>query len=624
MPGKASGGRSSRRQAARGPVFVVPPEMDRKTRRQVQTIITSQAAAAKVNAGLDPPRPFRFRYQLAWLAWLGDVPAALWFHVNHRIVFGCAWALLQLAVAVAATRHRGDFPRLSVQLQAAWSSLWVLLITVAGWPGGWMALGFAGWFIPWCFWLEHYRWRPKTADAPADTSVFDTWRELCEVRKWHAWLGNPQAIGNGMQYTITCKGTRTHIGDICVQGLALAAAYGAAVTECYAEPHPSGKQHLGILTILKSGTLEAVRHWDGKGADAEGFAVTGRFPDGMDVHERIFVPGIGGGARHTIIAGADGSGKTGAINLGLAVSARTPVIAPVILDPQHGQALPAWRDRVPYAAGPEECMAFLRGLKEGMMLRSQALAVFEWSHPKTGRRMRGIDFFDPLMTGLPIIEITIDELPILLAFHKDAPGLLLDIAKLGRKAGFRLRMAAQVPSLKELKLTELRSIMNGGNVFCFRTGDKVTSGMLNITAEPHRLPKYFPDRQPTRGLGYCDTIEDRSSVPYRGDWLEDPYEVADTATIREPDPLVAGCIADALASMRAGAAQEAAGEAAIDQAQAHVMHLLLDAGEPMAPADLVAACAADGYSLAAVTLATGQLLNAGKIRKLPGGELEAA
>jgi hypothetical protein len=42
----------------------------------------------------------------------------------------------------------------------------------------------------------------------------------------------------------------------------------------------------------------------------------------------------------------------------------------VILDPQHGQALPAWRDRVPYAAGPEECMAFLRGLKEGMMLRS--------------------------------------------------------------------------------------------------------------------------------------------------------------------------------------------------------------------------------------------------------------
>jgi hypothetical protein len=621
MSGKASGGRPSRRgQAARGPVFVVPPDMDRKTRRSVQAIIDQHAREAK---STEIPRPFRFRKQLAWLGWLGDVPAALSFHVERAYVLGCIWALLQLTVAVAATRHRDTFTRLQVQAQAAWGSVWVLVIVMAGWPGGWIAAAFAGWFIPWCFWLEHYRWRPAQAEAPRDTSVFDTWRELCEVRKWHAWLGSPRPIPNGMQYTITCKGTRTHIGDICVQGLAIAAAYGAAVTECYAEPHPTGKQHLGVLTILKSGTLEAVRRWDGKGADADGFAVTGRFPDGMDVHERLFVPGIGGGARHTIIAGADGSGKTGAINLGLAVSARTPVIAPVILDPQQGQALPAWRDRVPYAAGPDECMAFLRGLREGMMQRSAYLAAFEWVHPKTGRRMHGMDFFDPWMTGLPVIEVTIDELPILLAYHKDAPGLLLDIAKLGRKAGFRLRMAAQVPSLKELKLTELRSIMNGGNVFCFRTGDKVTSGMLNITAEPHRLPKYFPDRQPTRGLGYCDTIEDRSSVPYRGDWLEDPYEIADTADIREPDDLVAGCIADALAQMRGESAAAASPAAAIDQAQAHVMHLLLQQDEPAPPDLLIAVAAEDGYGMAAVTLAIGQLLNAGKIRKLPDGKLEA-
>jgi len=78
------------------------------------------------------------------------------------------------------------------------------------------------------------------------------------------------------------------------------------------------------------------------------------------------------GTRHTLIAGCMGSGKSEYLNLliWLALTGQIPVV-PVILDPQNGQSLPQWRDKVLYAAGVDECARLSRGLTAGLMDRSR-------------------------------------------------------------------------------------------------------------------------------------------------------------------------------------------------------------------------------------------------------------
>ena len=276
-----------------------------------------------------------------------------------------------------------------------------------------------------------------------------------------------------------------------------------------------------------------------------GLARVGRWPDGKVVYERVIsLPEDG--TKHVLVTGADGSGKSGLLNQGIANSAVSGWIAPIILDPQNGQALPAWRKVVPYARGIDQCVVWLKALWEAMQDRSDYMADLTWIHPKTGRHNDGMGFFNPFTMiidpvtgekrplGLPVIEITIDEAPILL----DEPGakeLLLKIIKLARKTGTRVRVAAQVPSLTELKDQAIRSLLVGGGAFCLRSGDKVTGNMTNITAALHELPKVFLNGQQTFGLGYAATLENRPNTPFRADWLEDPYEAAACPHIAKPD-----------------------------------------------------------------------------------------
>jgi hypothetical protein len=94
-----------------------------------------------------------------------------------------------------------------------------------------------------------------------------------------------------------------------------------------------------------------------------------------------------------------------------------------------------------------------------------------------------------------------------------------DAGKLGRKAGESEWLVAQVPSLAELGGDQaLRSMLVGGNVVSLRTGDKVSAGMLGLEADPASLPKYFPDGEPTQGLGYAVTMDNRQA-PMRTDLI---------------------------------------------------------------------------------------------------------
>ena len=612
MAGKRSKSRSG--SASAGPVLALPPDTDRKTRAKLGKLIDLELAKAE-GRPLPAARPFRFRLQLVPLCWLAAGLAGIAAragHVSPWIAGLCGVAAT--AATVAASRERG-FARKYNQGMAAWSAAWANLFLWCG-SGWWTAAWLAGWAGPSAAWIGKYRWRPEPEPQQPDTTVEDIWRKLCEKQKWNAGLGGRVPLEHGAaKWPIRCDGIDTHIGMINERRVAVAAAFRKSIVSCYTEPDTlADDETRGYLTILPKGSLNTARVWNGLGVDSDGFALIGRFPDGLPVRERIFVPGIGGGVKHTIIAGCDGSGKTGLIDMGLCVSAASEQIAPVILDPQMGQALPAWQDAVPYAAGAEECMTYLRGLHAAMFDRSAELAALTWTQHRcagkdgtdclTGRkgcrRRKGFNFYDYDMIKaaragqslgpLPIIEITIDEAAVLLAMQ-GAPALLLDIAKLGRKVGFRLRLALQVPSISEMHKGELRSILNGGNVICFRTGDKVTNGMANIPANPNELPKVWPDGDPTAGLGFAATadIAPRPTVTMRTDYvpLDDLYDYAEEAQITGPDENVADRLSRTVAAVAEALQAQADTAASMELVKAHVQIVL--AGVPMTAGQVISA-----------------------------------
>jgi hypothetical protein len=626
---------SGDRNGKAAPVLTLPPgELDAKTRRQLQQTIEAQWRDATGKAK-PAPRPFRFRYQLYPLCWLAAAAAGLACRAGHAYLTGVLTALGTVLITVLATRARAGFPRRYSQGMAAWCCAWAVILMAAG-LGPWAVIGLAGWAAPSGLWLHHYRWRGPAPKAPApDTTVEDTWARLCTAQKWAATLGPRRPLpGGGAQWEIVCDGISTHIDKITVKRNEVAAAYHKSITEAYTEPARTGIKSHGMLTILPRGSLETPRPWDGSTIDpATGLAVIGRFPDGQDVHARFYAPGVGGGVRHSIIAGADGTGKTGLLDLLLAIGVSSGQVCPVILDPQEGQALPAWQDVVPYACGAEECMTWLRGLHAAMFEQSRELAQLWWTHPGTGRRRKGIGFYDYdiiararaeaagvdaatagweqiAQYALPVVSVVVDESPVLLAM-KGAAALLLDIAKLGRKVGFQLILAAQVPSIAELGKGELRSILNGGNVVCYRTGDKLSAGMAGIPANPNELPLVWSDGiTPTAGLGFAKTVDGRPSVTMRTDWLEDAYTFAEEAAIPGLPATVAARVAAAVAVETDNADQLA--RAADDAARVQMEVLMILRSGPASAGEVISASA---LPVSAIVEALEALEAGGRIRK---------
>lgn len=466
------------------------------------------------------PAGWRFRRHIPPFTWGAWLLACFAFRTGPQpAVFVAVAAPASAVMLVLLTRHLEGFPRRAALSWAALTLAAVPLLALAP-VRPWLGLTALAWGACTALWVRHYRWRPGEKPPEPDMTDYDIWARLAERRKWHGHLTSPQPIPSGTKYDIALDGIETHIGQVLAEPRALAAAWHKARTEVYAEPHPTGIESRGVLTILKAGTLETVHPWDGTGIAADGIARIGRFADGQPTRIRFLVPRDG--TRHGLIAGATGSGKTETLSLlcWLAVTAAIPVV-PIILDPQNGQSLPQWRDKVAYFAGVDECAAAVRGLHAGMLARSRDLAARTWD-PGDGHKIRGMGFFDAAITGLPVILIIIDEAPVLLAGdgnHKLAAEmvrLLGDVAKLGRKTGVSLWPVAQVPSLSELGDQVVRSMLVGGNVVCLRTGDRVSAGMLGLDMDPSVLPKYFANGEPTGGLGYV-VGPDMRQAPFRGD-----------------------------------------------------------------------------------------------------------
>lgn len=487
--------------------------------------------AAPVNDALARTGAWRNRRRLPPVAWGANlaVLGAAMRATPNPVLFGVLGGLAASALMIGFTRHLSVFARRWSDVAALLTLAWVAAIAGAGFGAPVPALLALTWTVQSAFWWRHYRARPaeqgaeEEQPAPEDTtSDRAIWARLAARRKWSAQLTNPEVIPGGVKWQIETDGIETHIGNIVSEPRAVAAAYGRAQTDAYAEPHPSGIESRGVFTRLKSGTLQVTREWDGHGFTSAGTARVGRFADSQPVRIRAWIPRDG--TRHGLIAGASGAGKSELLNLllWLAVTSEVPVV-PVILDPQNGQSLPQWQDKVLYAAGVEECARMMRGLYAGMMDRSRRMASMTWDDD--GHRAKGMQFFDAALTGLPVVMPIIDEAPLLLSGDGNAKlgaemvYLTAGGAKLGRKTGLSKWLVAQVPSLAELGGDQaLRSMLAGGNVVCLRTGDHVSAGMLGLEADPSTLPKYFPDGAPTQGIGYAVTMDNRQA-PMRTDMV---------------------------------------------------------------------------------------------------------
>ena len=569
----------------------------RQFAREYARVTRTDIAAA--NDKLATTGAWRFRRHLVPFAWLAvTLAAAVILRVTPRpVLYAAITAASAGMLLVWATRHLSRFARRATEAAALVTLAWLPILAAAGITTRPVPALLACTWAPFTLaWVRHYGWRPSTPQqaAPVDTSDEAIWERLARRRKWSGTLGPREAIPGGRKYPILLDGAETHIGQVIAEPRPIAAAWDKPQTEAYAEPAPTGVESRGYLTILDAGTLGGIQEWDGRGFGEDGIARIGRFADGADARIRILVPRDG--TRHGLAAGTTGAGKSALLDLlvWLAITSVIPIV-PVILDPQNGQSLPQWRDRLLYAAGVDECARMLRGLHAGMLDRSRRLASMTWDDD--GHRVRGMEFYDPQLSGLPVVLPIIDEAPMLLSgggnakLAQDMVRIAGDGAKLYRKAGGALWLVGQVPSLSEFGDQALRSMLVGGNVVCLRTGDRVSAGMVGLEADPSALPKYFPDGEATGGLGYVISVDNRQA-PFRTDMVprrmrRQPVEVAQL----EPEFLEAMDRAMRGLAVRSGP-RHADPEPADDAPEGRrcidaVWQVLADSGKPMERGEII-------------------------------------
>ena len=135
---------------------------------------------------------------------------------------------------------------------AAFTALWLPAFGLFGFGRPVPALLVLTWAPLAALWVRQYRWRPspkeKTETATADIV---TWDRLTARRKWAGQLTAPEDIPGGRKWQIELDGIETHIGQVMAEPRAIAAAWGKAQTEAYVEPHPTGIESKGTLTILR-------------------------------------------------------------------------------------------------------------------------------------------------------------------------------------------------------------------------------------------------------------------------------------------------------------------------------------------------------------------------------------
>jgi hypothetical protein len=492
------------------------------TRELAATPPGGKEGTATANDALASSGAWRFRRHLVPFAWLAGLIAFSGLRAApHPLLWGLLASVAVPLLMMLTTRHLPDWTRRACDVAALVTSVWLPLLAILPLRScvAWLLLT---WAPLAALWVRHYRWRPESPASPAAAPDNDaaTWVKLCEHQKWNASLGHAENLdGGGRRYPVQCDGVKTVMKKILAQPDHVAGAWHSPVTEVYAERDPEGVTSRGFLTILPGNSLQASSWWDGSGMDlATGLVRAGRFADGSPAHMKWYTPRYG--CRHDLISGTTGSGKTTLLDLYCFIALTSGCFVPVICDPQEGQSLPFWRDKCLYASGVGQVEQMLRGLHAGFLDRSSRLATTSWVDD--GVKMPGMPWFDYELTGLPMPLIILDEAHMVLKDgsrqQRDIRDKVLEMARLVRKAGGKMTLATQLPSLEDLGGKQaLRDMLRGGNVWSGRTANRVATGMLGLVKDPSEIPRYFRNGDETAGLGYMDGPDNRPDAPMRID-----------------------------------------------------------------------------------------------------------
>ncbi|WP_068426766.1 FtsK/SpoIIIE domain-containing protein [Janibacter terrae] len=499
------------------------------------------------------PQQFAFRYRRQAtpfvVAWALLVAGAMAYEARNGLrVMLAVSALSVLAVALGAPRalDRTVERRYAAAVVVS-CSVWVCLAAARGISSGLLLALLVGTVVLGVPWWLHVRVRrgdrqPATSTASSEAAA--VWQE--HVAGAGQALPGAQLTGvrpagkGGWTATIVLPRGQKKTADAIAATEDVTSAYELPIGAVAIERTPDGIASHARITVMPDNPLQAGAVFTGPSLDRKsGIADIGVHMDGAPAQFAFWAPGSG--AVHTLVAGTTGSGKSRFLEQILAEARHSGMVTTWLIDPQGGQSLPRWIDRVDWSArSAEDGLPMIDAAVSVMHARSRHLARKTWTDHK-GRTITGVDHFEPT-PEMPLLQLVIEEAPDLLRVYPDAVEKLASIGKMGRKCGVAIVLALQKPSVDELGgSSTLRAMASSGNIVCFRTSDKVSAGMAfagSLPGDPSAIPKYFPNGKNTGGMGYIAGPGSRAAV-MRAFWVDDPYEWAHSGAPAALDALSA-------------------------------------------------------------------------------------
>lgn len=468
-----------------------------------------------------------------------------------------AAALATVAAGAVALGWKAVTPsgRLYAAVAGAYAAVWAGEVSAHGsvlWGGcGWLIAGAAALAAPWAY---RFRWRWERLTEPAPELV-EIPEELTEFQQvWHSYVVYPESpyagcsltpewdVPGGKQADIIAPRGRKATEDLIANVKVLRSAWDTTPTRIFLEETPDERGTRARLTVLDRDIMSDTSYWHGPTLDkTTGIVALGRFPDGQTAHGQFYSPGSG--ATDFFVCGTKGSGKSEFLGLLCSELHLSNVAVPWVSDPQEGQCVPDFIDRIDrYAIGGEDNvdanMKLLRALTRVVFRRSRYFGrEIEWVDSKGRERKGGKKYFDPTEADIhgvrtPLLYAFLDEQHALSrhpVHGKEALHLLGQISRLDRKTGVGKAYVAHSPSQNEMgghNAAIIRNLLKEGTIVAFRTGEAVDKTMLNLPLDPARLPKRFADGSKTHGLGIISGGPDGRVAQFRSSLNPDTYATA--------------------------------------------------------------------------------------------------
>jgi hypothetical protein len=388
--------------------------------------------------------------------------------------------------------------------------------------------------------LWHARRRPPRAVeaaaepvpvlAPADPRIEAFRARFCHSGPCRgAALHSARPIPDGFAFELAlAEGAEATTRDVIALIPRIAALYDVPADQVSVEYPPSRSERRAIISVLTiENAFAREDRWDGASSydPATGTIRIGRYLDSTDAHWLLHKPGSG--AASGVIAGVQGSGKTGSVlvvacEAGQARlcaqcgAARTcqrcdprRICALWMADPQE-QPLGVFRGRSELMAwGPLATVQMLIWMHAAMRALAGHFGTMTWTD-HLGRENAGKGYFDP-SPQYPLLLGICDEWPIIISdpvLAKIAVPVAAGILREGRKVGVGLDFLVQLPDLSQLGDRAIRELLKAFNALSHRT-DGLSKHMLGIKGDTTTLAPGL------HGVGYLNGPDSRPGATMR-------------------------------------------------------------------------------------------------------------